>query len=456
MSACADPMNVEAPSATALIRQRLQHASISLPRLGARSSGRLRAYDGMLLQASGISAPTGTLCRLTGGDGTTIDAEVIGFRDDNTLLMKLDAEAAVSPDSRISVISSDPSVKVGDELLGRVLDGRGRAIDGGLQPVPTETQPLHARPRNPLDNLPVSKPLDVGVRSINALLSVGQGQRVGIIAGSGVGKSVLLGMMARFTAADVVVIGLIGERGREVSDFCEQHLRGESAKKTVVVAVPANHSAVLRIRAAERATAIAEHFRDRGKSVLLILDSLTRVAHAQREIGLALGEPPTTKGYPPSVFSLIPNLIERAGNSQGGGSITAIYTVLADGGDVEGDPVVDSARAILDGHFVLSRSLAERGQYPAIDLSKSVSRVMRAITGKAHNEHAGAIRRSNAVYEENADLFTLGAYQPGANPALDDAVKRRELFEAFMRQDAETPVTFEQAQADLAVAAGPL
>ncbi|MHB9880202.1 FliI/YscN family ATPase [Pacificimonas sp. ICDLI1SI03] len=429
--------------------QWLADAEARLPDFAPSPSGRVRAFDGVLMEATGLDAPTGTLCQIEATGSDTIDGEIIGFRNDRALLMSLDAGGYVRPGARVKKISTDPSVRVGDELLGRVIDGRGRSIDGGSQPVPAARWPLRGPRRNALQNESVTEALDVGVRSINAALTIGKGQRIGIVAGSGVGKSVLLGMLARYTSADIVVIALIGERGREVSDFCREHLVGESATRTVVVAVPADQSPVLRLRGAERATAIAEYYRDQGKSVLLILDSLTRVAHAQREIGLALGEPPTSKGYPPSVFSLVPKLVERAGAAPGGGSITAIYTVLADGDDVEGDPVVDSARAILDGHIVLSRQIAERGLYPAIDLSRSVSRTMQDVVRPAHMKRAMALRRANGVYEQNADLVTLGAYKPGQNVELDEAMQRRPLFEAFMAQSRDERVDYAGAIADL-------
>lgn len=440
-------------SVTAVLAARMETLLARVPDPRPAAAGRIISYDGVLMEAVGFIAPTGALCMIADDSGDHA-AEVIGFRGEKLLLMSLAAGRHVSPGARVAPVSSEPEIPIGDALLGRVIDGRGQPIDSG-EPIGCESRwPLRGKPRPPLDHMSVTRPLDVGVRAINALLTVGRGQRIGIAAGSGVGKSVLLGMIARYTEADIVVIGLIGERGREVSDFVAQHISGENRARTVVVAVPANDSPLLRLRGAERATAIAESFRAIGKSVLLIIDSLTRVAHAQREIGLALGEPPTSKGYPPSVFSLIPTLVERAGASPGGGSITAVYTVLADGDDVDGDPVVDSARAILDGHIVLSRKIAERGIYPAIDLAKSVSRVMQDIVTSEQLRDARKLRLLNSVFEQNADLVMLGAYKAGQNPELDEAILRRGDFEAFMSQDLADRVGFEAAAAALGVAAG--
>ena len=328
------------------------------------------------MEAVGLNLPVGTVCQVGAANGAKVEAEVIGFRNGRTLLMNLGGPAALLPQSSVRPIGPPGEAEVGSALLGRVVDGAGKPIDG-LGPIRgAKHWPLAGKIQGPLDRGRVLQPMDVGVRAINGLLTIGQGQRVGIMAGSGVGKSVLLGMIVRAAEADVVVIGLIGERSREVADFLETKVAGEARARSVVVAVPANHSPVLRIRGALRATAIAEGFRNEGKKVLLIMDSLTRVAHAGREIGLALGEPASARGYPPSAIAMLPNLIERAGTDvKTGGSITAIYTVLADGDDGN-DPVVDSARSILDGHIVLSRQLAERGVYPAIDLGPSVSRVM--------------------------------------------------------------------------------
>jgi flagellum-specific ATP synthase len=410
--------------------------------------GRLSSFDGLLMEAVGLSLPVGTVCRI--GEGAqAVEAEVIGFRGGKTLMMNLGGPAALLPDAPVRPIGQPGEAQVGSALLGRVVDGAGNPIDG-LGPIRgAKAWPLAGRPQNPLDRARVTEPLDVGVRAINGLLTIGQGQRVGIMAGSGVGKSVLLGMIVRQVKADVVVVGLIGERSREVTDFLETKVAGEARKRAVIVAVPANHSPVLRIRGAMRATAIAEAFRAEGKRVLLIMDSLTRVAHAGREIGLALGEPASARGYPPSAIAMLPNLIERAGkDAKGGGSITAIYTVLADGDDGS-DPVVDSARSILDGHIVLSRSLAERAVYPAIDLGPSVSRVMTDIAAPEHVAAARVLRRHLATYEENRDLILMGAYRQGADPQIDAALAYHPAILDYIRQDANGAVGLDDATAEL-------
>jgi flagellum-specific ATP synthase len=412
-------------------------------------SGRLSSFDGLLMEAVGLSVPVGTVCRVGGHGDTEIEAEVIGFRQGRTLLMNLGGPAPLLPRAPVRPVGPPGEAEVGAALLGRVVDGAGKPIDG-LGPIRGARKwPLAGKLQSPLDRGRVLEPLDVGVRAINGLLTLGQGQRVGIMAGSGVGKSVLLGMMVRAAQADVVVIGLIGERSREVADFLETKVAGAARARSVVVAVPANHSPVLRIRGALRATAIAEAFRDEGKRVLLIMDSLTRVAHAGREIGLALGEPASARGYPPSAIAMLPNLIERAGTcARSGGSITAIYTVLADGDDGN-DPVVDSARSILDGHIVLSRALAERGVYPAIDVGPSVSRVMTDITPRPHQLAARTLRRHLATYEENRDLVLMGAYRAGADPAIDAAVAAHPAILEYIRQDADEVVPLDDAVAEL-------
>ena len=416
-----------------------------------RVSGRLSSFDGLLMEATGLQLPVGTVCRV----GDAVEAEVIGFRQGRTLLMNLGGPAPLLPGAFVRPTGRAHEAEVGAALLGRVVDGAGKPIDG-LGPIRGAAHwPLAGKLQSPLDRDRVRAPLDVGVRAINGLLTVGQGQRVGIMAGSGVGKSVLLGMIVRAAAADVVVIGLIAERSREVADFLETKLTPASRARSVVVAVPANHSPVLRIRGALRAHAIAEGFRAEGKRVLLIMDSLTRVAHAGREIGLALGEPASARGYPPSAIAMLPNLIERAGACVGsGGSITAIYTVLADGDDGN-DPVVDSARSILDGHIVLSRALAERGVYPAIDVSKSVSRVMTDIVTPDHARAARALRGRLATYEENRDLILMGAYRAGADAQVDAAMASHPAITTFIRQDADETVPLADAAAELIGVFGP-
>lgn len=412
-------------------------------------SGRLSSFDGLLMEAVGLRLPVGTVCQVGGHGDSKVEAEVIGFRNGRTLLMNLGGPAPLLPRAPVRPIGAPGEAEVGAALLGRVIDGAGKPIDG-LGPIRGAGRwPLAGKLQSPLDRGRVLEPLDVGVRAINGLLTIGQGQRVGIMAGSGVGKSVLLGMIVRAAEAEVVVIGLIGERSREVSDFLETKVAGEARQRAVIVAVPANHSPVLRIRGALRATAIAEGFRAEGKKVLLIMDSLTRVAHAGREIGLALGEPASARGYPPSAIAMLPNLIERAGvDVHTGGSITAIYTVLADGDDGN-DPVVDSARSILDGHIVLSRGLAERGVYPAIDLGPSISRVMSDITGAAHLRAARVLRRHLATYEENRDLVLMGAYRGGADPAVDAAIACHPAVMEYIRQDHDAVVSLDDAVAEL-------
>lgn len=386
-------------------------------------SGRVSRFDGHMIECDGFPATIGTLCRIETQEGGHIIAEVIGFQNNNNLLCVHETGARISVGARVSVQDDGYMIPVGDGLLGRVFDSLGNCLDGRSAPPLAESWPLDGVKINPLARKAVDTCLDVGVRVINSLLTVGQGQRLGIIAGSGVGKSVLLSMMTRYTEADVVVVGLIGERGREVGDFVKTVFSAETRGRTVVVAEPADRSPLLRIRAANRATAIAEYFRDKGKNVLLIMDSLTRVAHARREIGLALGEQPTSKGYPPSVVSLIPSLIERSGTGlDGQGSITSFYTVLADGDDTN-DPVVDTARAILDGHILLSRQQTQMGIYPAVDVPASVSRVMTEIVTPQQTESAILFRRLVSMYLENRDLILMGGYSPGQDPDLDLAVQ---------------------------------
>jgi flagellum-specific ATP synthase len=335
-------------------------------------------------------------------------------------------------------------------MLGRVIDGMGQPFDGGPPIVPEVFVPLRGERKNPLERAAIKEPLDVGIRSINTFLTVGKGQRIGLIAGSGVGKSVLLGMMTRFTQADVIVIGMIGERGREVLDFVHETLGPEGLKRAVVIASPGDCSPVIRLRATHLSCAVAEYFRDRGKNVLLLLDSMTRVAHAQREVGLAVGEPPTTKGYTPSVFSLINEIIERAGSLASGGSITGFYTVLAEGDDYS-DPIVDGARAILDGHVMLSRELAATGQYPAVDISDSISRLANRLIGPDQRQLVTRYRRLLSTYEDNRDLVSVGAYREGADSELDEAIRRRTAMRDFLMQDLDEQVTLGQAFNQLSV-----
>jgi len=417
--------------------------SIDLAGVGPRRIGRLAAYDGLMLEATGFREPIGANARVIDADGRAALAEVVGFRGNRTLLMALDSDAAHSCGARVEPDRRGTAAEVGEALLGRVIDALGNPLDG-LGPIVTKQRwPLAGRRGNPLDRARVTEPFDMGVRAVNALLTAGVGQRIAIVAGSGVGKSVLMGQMIAGADADVIVVGLIGERSREVSDFLATKLSGPVRAKSAVVAVPADHPPVLRLRAAMRATAIAEYFRAQGKRVLLLIDSLTRVAHAQREIGLSLGEPPAMKGYPPSALGLIPRLVERAGaDARTGGSITALYTVLADGDDND-DPIVDTARAIVDGHIVLSRSLAEQGVFPAIDVGKSLSRVMADIVSPDHARAAVNLRRLWSVYEENRDLILMGAYREGGDPMIDAAIDRHADIHDFLRQGQKERVDFD-------------
>lgn len=421
-----------------------------------RASGRVVRATGMVIEVVGLRVAVGSACRieLPGADGRLNDshrhaeAEVVGFSGDKLFLMPLEEIAGLMPGARVSPLldgngHSARRFPIGDELLGRVLDGNGQPLDNreSVDEAPRAT--LQATPLNPLSRAPIGAPIDVGIRAINSLLSVGRGQRMGLFAGSGVGKSVLLGMMARYTQADVIVVGLIGERGREVQDFIDNILGPEGRRRAVVVAAPADTSPLQRLQGAAYATRLAEGFRDAGRDVLLIMDSLTRYAMAQREIALAIGEPPATKGYPPSVFAKLPGLVERAGNAErGGGSITAFYTVLTEGDDQQ-DPIADSARAILDGHIVLSRSLSEAGHYPAIDIEASISRAMTSIAAPEQLQAARTFKQLFSRYQRNRDLISVGAYSPGHDPRLDEAVNRFPELERFLQQNIDESASLE-------------
>jgi flagellum-specific ATP synthase len=411
--------------------------------------GSLTRMVGLALEAVGCQASIGDSCDVMTSDGTSIEAEVVGFSGERLYLMPTGDSHGLGPNARVVPRQRAGSVPVGPQLLGRIIDGAAQPLDG-LGPLNCEeTVRLTGVPMNPLGRQPISQSLDVGVRTINSLLTVGRGQRIGLFAGSGVGKSVLLGMMARYTSADVIVVGLIGERGREVKEFVDRILGPADRERAVVVAAPADTPPLMRLHGAWLATAVAEYFRDRGKSVLLIMDSLTRFAQAQREIGLAIGEAPATKGYPPSVFARLPQLVERAGNGmQGSGSITAFYTVLAEGDD-QNDPIVDASRAILDGHIVLSRRIAEGGRYPAIDVEASVSRAMHEIVSPEHQDLARRFRQQLAIYEQNRDLIAIGAYQRGSDPRIDAAIAIWPKLERFMQQDMRTRVDFAGSLANL-------
>jgi len=411
--------------------------------------GRLVRMVGLTLEAVGLEMPVGGRCRVISGD-QDIEAEVVGFSSESVYLMPVGEVGGLKPGARVVPTQHGYEAEVGPQLLGRVLDGAGNPIDGKGPLQMDERLPLTGRSYNPLERAPIREPLDVGVRAINALLTVGSGQRMGLFAGSGVGKSVLLGMMTKYTNADVVVVGLIGERGREVNEFIQNILGEEGMAKAVVVAVPADNPPLMRLHGAMQATTIAEYFRDQGKQVLLLMDSLTRYAQAQREISLAIGEPPATKGYTPSVFAKMPKLVERAGNGkEGEGSITAFYTVLTEGDD-HNDPIADAARAILDGHIVLSRQIADSGRYPAIDIEASVSRVMNDVVVPEQVDAARRFKQLYSVYEQNRDLISVGAYQPGADPRVDEAVAYHPRLQAFLTQNMREKVDWEQSLRDLA------
>ena len=423
--------------------QEVQHSLAKLRVSEPRISGTLVRLVGLTLETRGIMAPLGACCEVLGKNGHRVEAEVVGFNDKTLYLMPFTDPVGVGPGDMVRVISNSAQVRLGDGLLGRVVDGRGQPLDGLPMPELPDQLSLLGRPLNPMERGPIDSILDVGVKAINSVLTIGRGQRIGLVAGSGVGKSVLLGMLTRFTKADVVVIGLIGERGREVQAFIAESLGPEGLAKSVVIAAPANVSPVLRLKATHMTHVVAEYFRDQGKNVLMLCDSLTRVAHAQREIGLAIGEPPTAKGYPPSVFALLPNLIERGGvGRHGHGSITSIYTVLAEGDDAS-DPIVDIARASLDGQVMLSRRLADQAHYPAIDLNGSISRVMQILVNPDDMRQANKFRRLWSVYQQNADLVQVGAYEAGTNAELDEAIRLRESMVMFLRQDMHVGEDYE-------------
>jgi len=411
--------------------------------------GRLTRMVGLTLEAQGCQAAVGDRCEIVAGDGQRVDAEVVGFSADRLFLMPTGDIHGLKPSARVIPRPGAGTVPVGPELLGRVIDGSGEPLDG-KGPLGCEDRArLTGVPINPLSRAPITRTLDVGVRAINALLTVGRGQRLGLFAGSGVGKSVLLGMMARYTEADVIVVGLIGERGREVKEFIEKILGEAGLARSVVVASPADHTPLMRLHGAWLATSIAEYFRDQGKNVLLIMDSLTRFAQAQREIGLAIGEAPATKGYPPSVFARLPQLVERAGNgAMGAGSITAFYTVLAEGDD-QNDPIADAARAILDGHIVLSRRIAETGHYPAIDVEASISRVMHDIVPLAQTHSARRLKQALSTFQHNRDLVAIGAYQRGSDPRIDAAIAQWPAITGFLQQGMHERVGLPDSVAQL-------
>ena len=417
-------------------------------------TGKVVRATGLLVEAALPRVPVGTACEIRARDGVLVLAEVVGFQAGTAQLMPLSDIQGIGEGCEVVPRAAADRIAVGDGLLGRVVDASLRPIDGGPTPLLRHRTALHAPPPPALDRRRVTRPVPLGIRTIDATLTVGEGQRIAVMAGPGVGKSVLLGMLARSADADVVVVGLVGERGREVREFIERDL-GEGLSRAVVVVATSDESPLKRLRAAMAATAVAEHFRGQGKRVLLLMDSLSRVAQAQREIGLAAGEPPTTKGYPPSAFALLPRLVERAGNDAGPGSVTAFYTVLAEGDDHSADPIADAARATLDGHLILSRRMAEAGQYPAIDVLASVSRVMNDIVEPGHRELARQAREVLAAYREAADLIEVGAYAPGSNPRVDRALKCIEALRAFQRQEPNERSPLPETLARLAQLLGP-
>jgi flagellum-specific ATP synthase len=439
-----------APQRHGMLRERLARSARRIARVPPPPvEGSLTRMIGLTLEAVGCQAAVGDYCDVITGSGTRVETEVVGFSADRLFLMPTGDLHGLEPNCRVVPRQRTGTVRVGPQLLGRIVDGAGQPLDG-LGPLECEEQVrITGRPINPLARQPITEPLDVGVRSINSLLTVGRGQRIGLFAGSGVGKSVLLGMMARYTSADIIVVALVGERGREVKEFVERILGPEDRKRAVVVACPADNPPLMRLHGAWLATSISEYFRDQGANVLLIMDSLTRFAQAQREIGLAIGEAPATKGYPPSVFARMPQLVERAGNGTAiGGSITAFYTVLTEGDD-QNDPIADAARAILDGHIVLSRRIAESGRYPAIDVEASISRAMHEISSPEQIEAARRLRQHVAIYEHHRDLIAIGAYQKGSDPRVDAAIALWPRIQKFLQQGMYESVDFAASLASL-------
>tara|TARA_B100000315_G_scaffold115191_1_gene105740 strand:+ start:393 stop:1727 length:1335 start_codon:yes stop_codon:yes gene_type:complete len=431
------------------LSERLQHYEKHIKAPKPAVAGILTRVVGLTLEAKGLRAPVGSQCKIETINGF-VDAEVVGFNDQTLYLMPNDHISGVLPGARVIPKVNETGLPVGMSLLGRVVDGLGRPLDG-LGAINAEHHLKFAQSAiNPLARRPISQPMDVGVRAINSVITVGQGQRMGLFAGSGVGKSVLLGMMTRGSEADVIVVGLVGERGREVKEFIEEILGVEGRKRSVVVAAPADASPLMRLKGCESAVTIAEYFRDQGLNVLLLLDSVTRYAMAQREIALAVGEPPATKGYPPSVFAKLPALVERAGNGgEGQGAITAFFTVLSEGDDMQ-DPIADSARAILDGHIVLSRDLADSGHYPAIDIEKSISRVMPQVVSEAHMQQARVLKQVYSMYQQNKDMITLGAYQKGTDPMLDQAINMMPRVNQFLQQGMKDVISYDESLQGLA------
>ncbi|MUK36069.1 flagellar protein export ATPase FliI [Aliivibrio fischeri] len=428
-----------------LLSERLSQYKTTGLTTRAIASGKLVRVVGLTLEATGCRAPIGSSCLVETVNGE-IEAEVVGFSGENLFLMPSEQVSGVLPGAKVTPIADGSGIPVGMELLGRVVDGVGNPIDGLGELYTEHTASFTSEPINPLSRKPISEPLDVGLKAINGLLTVGKGQRLGLFAGSGVGKSVTLGMMTRGTTAQVVVVGLIGERGREVKEFIEEILGPEGRQRSVVVAAPADASALMRLKGCQTALTIAEYFRDQSLDVLLLMDSLTRFAQAQREIALSVGEPPATKGYPPSVFAKLPALVERAGNgNENQGSITAFFTVLTEGDDLQ-DPIADASRAILDGHIVLSREMADAGHYPAIDVEKSVSRVMPQITDEEHMLMSKAVRQVLSTCRKNQDLVSIGAYKPGTDPAIDQAFTLKPRLDEYLQQRMKESVPYDMCK----------
>ncbi len=436
------------------IARHLAHAVEQLRRVNpVRVSGRVTDVIGLVIEGTGPGLPIGGVCRIERRDGgPPTAAEVVGFRHNRVLLMPLGEVSGIEPGNRIVVARERPAIGVGPGLRGRVLDGLGVPLDGGGPIVVEREVPLYGPHINPLERPPIRQPLDLGIRAMNALLTCGRGQRLGIFAGSGVGKSALLGMIARSTRAAVNVIALVGERGREVREFIERDLGSEGLARSVVVVATSDQPPLVRIRAAFLATAIAEYFRDAGLDVMLMMDSLTRLAMAQREVGLSIGEPPSARGYTPSVFAMLPRLLERAG-ACARGAITGLYTVLVEGDDMN-EPVTDAARSILDGHVVLSRTLANQGHYPAVDVLRSISRLMNDIVPAAHLQRAAKVRSWLATYRDAEDLINIGAYSAGSNARIDEAMAKADAIQAFLRQGLNERSTLEEGAAALAALAG--
>jgi len=412
--------------------------------------GKVLSYNGQVIEATPLPGIIGSLCSIFARTNEEFQGELVGVGEHKVDILPYESNLDIRVGDKVFLTETQQKVGVGDALLGRVIDGLGNPLDSLGKLTLTDRKSLNGSRVNPFERQPINEVLDVGIRNINALLTLGRGQRVGIVAGSGVGKSVLLSMITKSTDADVVVVALIGERGRELASFTKEILSSHSRDKVVIVAVPADRSPLLRIQGAKRATTIAEYYRDKGRNVLLITDSLTRVAHAQRELGLALGEQPTSRGYPPSVISLIPNLIERTGTStDNSGSITSIYTILADGDDTTTDPVVDTARAILDGHIVLSRDLAQQGIYPAIEVNQSISRLMTDIVSQSQQKNAQTLRKYLSKYNENRDLVLMGGYVQGQDPDLDQALALWPEILKFLHQDENEVCDFDTSHNQL-------